>query len=126
MKAIRGLSLALLLCSASDLARSTPDPSVGREIEALLGRLEASNCHFQRNGHWYDAAKARSHLERKLHYLEKRAMLESTEQFIEAAASKSSMSGEAYRVRCGDHPEQESAQWFLEQLQSIRAASPSR
>lgn len=121
-----GLGLAVLLCLAPGVAHSASSPTIDREIEALLERLENSHCSFQRNGQWHDAAKARSHLERKLRYLEKRATMQSAEQFIELAATRSSMSGEAYRVRCADHPDQESAQWFLEQLPSIRAASSSR
>lgn len=94
---------------------------VDREVDALLARLESSQCQFQRNGHWHDAARARSHLERKLRYLEERTKLTSSEQFIELAASESSLSGDAYRVRCAGRAEQSSAAWFLEQLRAIRA-----
>jgi len=99
---------------------------VGREVDALLARLETSQCQFQRNGRWHDAIRARSHLERKLRYLEERTILTSSEQFIELAASRSSMSGEAYRVRCAGRAEQTSAAWFLEQLKSIRDSHPIR
>jgi len=60
----------------------------------LLRRLEASGCEFNRNGNWYPAAEAESHLLRKLNYLQDRDMVQTTEQFIELAASSSSMSGQ--------------------------------
>ena len=54
-------------------------------------------------------------------HLEERTKLTSSEQFIELAASESSLSGDAYRVRCAGRAEQTSAAWFLEQLRAIRA-----
>ncbi len=48
---------------------------------------------FQRNGSWYDGSDARAHLQRKYDYLLKKGMVDSAEQFIERAASQSSMSG---------------------------------
>jgi hypothetical protein len=50
----------------------------------------------------------------------------SAEQFIERAATRSSVSGEAYWVRCGSAPPQLSAVWLGAQLQALRAAAPPR
>ena len=36
------------------------------EVDALLERLEQSDCRFHRNGEWYGPRKAREHLERAL------------------------------------------------------------
>jgi Family of unknown function (DUF5329) len=41
-------------------------PAARAEIDALLSRLEASSCTFNRNGTWYPAAEARAQLPRKL------------------------------------------------------------
>ena len=41
-------------------------PAAKAEVKALLDKLIASSCEFNRNGDWYSAAEAKSHLERKL------------------------------------------------------------
>ena len=110
----------LALCCA--LAAAAPSPA-RPEIDALLARLQASGCSFNRNGTWYGAADARKHLLRKLEYLEDRNLVQNTEQFIDRAASGSSMSGRPYRVRCGSAPAVESRVWLTEQLKSVRAAA---
>ena len=98
-------------------------PAARGEIQALLARLEVSGCQFNRNGSWYSAAQAKAHLQRKLEYLENKALVESAEQFIERGASSSSRTGRAYLVRCGDAEPVESATWFTTQLRAIRVAA---
>jgi hypothetical protein len=113
--------LAVLLAGAciATFAGPTPAP-VRTEIEALLFRLQASGCQFQRNGSWYGSAEARTHLLRKLDAVEARGTLQSTEQFIALAASRSSFSGKPYRVRCGGADPVESGQWLTSQLAALR------
>lgn len=113
--------IVLWFCLAAGISLAAPASAPVRgEIDALLAALQASNCEFQRNGSWHGAAEARTHLLRKLEYIEKRSTLPSTEKFIELAASSSSASGRAYEVRCNGAV-QPSAQWFGKQLQKIRA-----
>ncbi|WP_288380554.1 DUF5329 family protein, partial [uncultured Massilia sp.] len=66
------LTVLLASPSAGVLAGPTPPP-VRAEIEALLGRITASNCQFERNRSWHSGAEARTHLLRKLDYIEKRS-----------------------------------------------------
>ncbi|WP_282266276.1 DUF5329 domain-containing protein [Stenotrophomonas sp. PS02298] len=113
-------SLALIALSAS----AAPSAATQREISGLMQALETSGCRFQRNGSWYDAAAARGHLQRKYDYLLKRDMVDSSEQFIERAASRSSMSGKAYKVSCSGAQEQDASAWFLQQLRQLR--TPAR
>lgn len=116
--------IAFLACCS--LAQAVPvAPPVRAEIDALLGRLQASGCQFNRNGSWHNAAEARTHLLRKLDYLEGKNLVSSTEQFIEQAASKSSSSGKPYLVRCGQAAAVESGPWMSSELKSIRAAAPA-
>lgn len=91
------------------------------EVDALLSRLEQSECRFHRNGEWYGSKKAREHLEGKLAYLERWGTLESAEQFIEKVASGSSVSGKPYLVQCGKAPAVTSAEWLKGQLKALRA-----
>lgn len=90
------------------------------EIDALLTRLEASGCEFDRNGSWYSGARARAHLLRKFEYLKGKVPILSAERFIELAASASSSTGKPYRVRCGNGSPVESRLWLIGQLGDIR------
>lgn len=116
-------ALALLLLIAP--VQAAPPPQVSREIEQLIAALGASGCDFQRNGSWYGAAKARAHLRRKYEWLKERDMVASAEQFIERAATQSSMSGRAYQVRCPGKPAVASATWLTTRLQQIRGRTPN-
>lgn len=75
-----------------------------------------------RNGSEHPPEEARAHLERKLAWLRERGLAGSAEDFIERAASKSSLSGRPYAVRCPDRPEQPSADWLREELRRLREA----
>lgn len=108
------LLLALLL-PASVRAQETPRQVAG-EIESLFAALESSGCEFQRNGRWYAAGRASQHLRRKYDYLRDKGLAPTTAAFIEHAASRSSVSGNAYRVRCPGKPEIDSAAWFRQHL----------
>jgi hypothetical protein len=117
---LASLLAALLFVSA---AHADPLSTVARgEIEALLSQLAASGCQFKRNGTWYPAAEAQAHLQRKLDYLADRGAVTSAEQFIERAATRSSMSGQVYRVKCGARPAVPSSQWLYPELQALRDA----
>jgi hypothetical protein len=90
------------------------------EIEQLLERLEKSGCQFNRNGSWHTSAEAKQHLLSKLEYLEKKKQAQSSEQFIELAATKSSMSGQAYQVRCANKASVNSSLWLSTELVVLR------
>ena len=119
--------LTLLTCCAAIVATAGPLPPAARaEIDALMVRLLTSGCEFNRNGTWYPAAEAKSHLLQKLKYFEDRGKVETAEQFIELAASGSSMSGQPYLVRCGNVAPVQSGQWLRSQLQDLRAAGRAK
>ena len=94
------------------------------EIEQLLSRLAASGCRFQRNGSWHEASDARSHLAKKYRYLQDKRPQSTAEDFIALAASKSSVSGKPYLVKCADQREVPSADWLTGQLKQLRAGKP--
>ena len=96
---------------------------VRTEIDALLLSLQSSGCRFNRNGSWYGGSEAKDHLLRKLSYIEGRNTIQSTEQFIELAASRSSSSGQAYQVRCDGQTPVASQAWLTRQLARIRGAT---
>ena len=120
----RSTIVGLLLLGSMLPAAAAPSAEAKAEIAGLMDALASSGCRFQRNGSWHDATEARAHLQRKYDYLLKKDKVDSAEQFIERAASRSSMSGRAYRVRC-DGREQDAVSWFDGQLKRLRAAPGS-
>jgi hypothetical protein len=122
----RLLVLFMTSCAVAACFAAPLPPATRAEIEGLLARLETSRCEFQRNGTWHSATDAKSHLLVKLRYLEDRGMVDSAEQFIELAASKSSMSGQPYQVRCAHAAPVPSSTWLLSQLQRIRATAGAK
>src|SRR5215510_14524471 len=111
------------------VAASTAAPlsaAARAEIDRLMSRLEASGCEFNRNGTWHTASEAKSHLLRKLKYLEDRGAVQSAEQFIELAASTSSTTGQAYLVRCGNRAPVQSGTWLLSELHAMRSSGRAR
>jgi len=95
--------------------------SVRSEVESLLASIEASGCSFNRNGTWHDAKAAIAHLRDKYDYLVARDLIATTEDFIERAASKSSMSGQPYEVKCADGKSMTSSRWLYEKLAHLRS-----
>jgi hypothetical protein len=95
-------------------------PTAKSEVAAVLARLEASGCQFNRNGTWHSGAEARSHLQSKLEYLESKGAPKSAEEFIDLAATKSSFTGTPYQVKCGAEASIPSAVWLKLQLQEVR------
>ena len=118
------LTIAIAACMAP-AASAAPTAKAQREIDALIAGLGSSGCEFERNGRWYDAKAARDHLQTKYDYLRKRNMADTAELFIERGATKSSMSGKAYHVRCQGKAAETSERWFKQRLQTLRA-TPAR
>lgn len=121
-RAVHGALLVLLL-GAPQLDAAPLLPAARGEIEVLLSRLAASGCQFKRNGSWHAAVEAQAHLRRKLDYLVDKGAVASTEQFIERAASQSSMSGQAYQVKCGSQAPVPSGAWLRAELQAMRGGA---
>lgn len=111
------LAACILLISVS--ANAGISPNAEQEIAHLFTHLKTSGCEFNRNGTWYNAEKAVAHLNQKYEYLLGKKLITTTEDFIQRAASESSMSHKAYVVKCGDK-ETKSAVWFKEALTIFR------
>jgi hypothetical protein len=112
--------VCMLLVLSLDAVGAEPDAVATREIAQLIDHLRSSGCQFNRNGSWYDAARAVDHLKRKYEYLLKRGLVPNAEAFIDRAASESSASGKPYIVKCANAPEVTSGAWFREALAKFR------
>jgi len=95
------------------------------EVDHLLATVGSSGCEFYRAGSWHSARTAQAHLEHKYQYLATRQMLQSAEDFIVKAATRSSMTGEAYAIRCTPNPAQPSSTWLESELRAHRNARPA-
>jgi hypothetical protein len=116
---LSALLIAAVLCLPA--ARADTPVKVQNEVSFLLGYMAGSGCEFYRNGSWYNAQKAVAHLRDKYKYLNDRNLVNTTEQFIERAASESSLSGKAYQIRCGAGTAVISQVWLREKLVELRA-----
>lgn len=93
------------------------------EIDYLLDAVAASDCAFIRNGKEHSAAEAGDHLQMKRRRGSR--YYDSTEEFIERIASRSSWSGRDYQIRCGDEPTVTARAWFTNLLATYRRAAAS-
>jgi hypothetical protein len=94
-----------------------------QEIAALLAFVKKSPCQFNRNGSWYAARDAADHIETKYHAAVEKGVIHSAEDFIQYAASKSSLTGTSYKVRCEGTKETACADWLAAELKRLRENS---
>lgn len=122
---VLGLLVALTLLPG---ARAAPPAVAQTEIDYLLGFIASSGCEFFRNGSWYDSKQAQAHLRYKYEMLAARDQINTAEDFIEKAATKSSLSGRPYELRCSGGESVAIHQWLVDVLARYRkygaAAAP--
>jgi hypothetical protein len=116
------LVLGLVLSARCPAAHAAPPAIASIEINYLLDFVDRSGCRFYRNGSWYDSHRAQAHLRVKYDYLAARDRIKSAEDFIDQAATRSSMSGEAYQIRCDTGPALPSNLWLRTALSNYRSS----
>ena len=89
-----------------------------KEINHLLQYVKITECTYIRNGDAYKGPKAVSHIQRKYDYFEDD--IHSAEDFIRLSATKSTMSGKKYHIKCPNQPQVESGRWLLDELARYR------
>jgi hypothetical protein len=92
--------LALMGLLALSAVQAEPPVDAQVEINYLLARVAGSGCDFYRNGSWYDANRAERHLRFKYQSLRARNLIGTADDFIEKGATRSSVSGLVYAIRC--------------------------
>lgn len=97
-------------------ARTASVADEDARIERLLSLVAQSQLVFLRNGNEHSPAEAAAHLRNK--WKSAGVKSQSAEQFIDALGSRSSRSGEAYRVRLPDGSERDAGPWLRELLGS--------
>ena len=99
------VACAVLLVVRNGAAQSN-EPS---DIERLIQRIERSPCSFVRNGTAYDGAKAAAHLRNKVRAAQRNLTVD---EFVDHIASKSSLSGQPYLIRCVGAADETSGAWL--------------
>ncbi|HEY1267450.1 MAG TPA: DUF5329 domain-containing protein, partial [Candidatus Binatia bacterium] len=95
---------------------------VDQTIEYLISRVERSDATFIRNGQSHNGIEAAEHLRSKYNYFKSR--IDTPEDFIRLAGSKSELSGRPYQVKTGDGRLFTSAEWLSGMLAEYREAHP--
>ena len=121
MRTLWATALCCVLLFYWPAAHAAPPAVASTEINYLLDFVDRSGCQFYRNGSWYDSHRAQSHLRTKYDYLVARDRIKSAEDFIDQAATQSSVSGEAYQIRCEAGPALPSNRWLRTALSDYRS-----
>jgi len=122
---LKGLALAIGALASSWVLGAELSATSRKEVDHLLATVGSSGCEFYRAGSWHSARTAQAHLEHKYQYLATRQMLQSADDFIVKAATRSSMTGEAYAIRCTPNTAQPSSTWLESELRAHRNARPA-
>lgn len=100
------------------------DYSLEKTINYLLRYVEESQCTFIRNDEEHSSKFAAEHIRNKYDYFRDR--INTPEEFIKLCATKSTISGERYLVRCGRNRQIPSAEWLTEELNKYRSRDKKR
>lgn len=89
-----------------------------REINYLLNFVASTDCKYERNGDMHSGKEAVKHIKKKYNYYEDD--IETTEDFIKFSATKSTISGDRYKIHCANQPPVQSSVWLLSELSLYR------
>ena len=95
------------------------EPEAQLETNRLLEKVADSGCDFERNGSLHSSTDAASHL--ALKYDRGERYVDTTEDFIDRLATKSSWSGKPYWVICAGE-RAPSGDWLRVLLAEVRVA----
>ncbi len=99
-------------------AHADVPPEQQSEVAHLLRFVKNSQCKVKRNGSFHRGKEAASHIQKKYDHFRKK--IKTTEQFIKYSATKSTMSGKHYTVRCNGQKPIRTRDWLLRELKSYR------
>jgi len=116
---LRAALLTLLLGASAVLAQATPSDAEEKLIDTLIQRVsKMSAMVFLRNGNEYNAADAAKHMQAKYDYFKKE--LVTAEDFIDRCASRSEMTGQAYKVKLTGGAVRDANEFLNSELRMLR------
>jgi hypothetical protein len=110
--------ILLMAFMLTGTAQADVPPEQQPEVAHLINFVQSSLCKIKRNGTTYQGEEAAAHIRKKYDYF--RGKIKTTEQFIEYAASKSTMSGKYYTVQCDGQKPIRTQDWLLRELAVYR------
>jgi hypothetical protein len=117
---VLALGLGLVI---APVTRAEPPAIVQQEIDYLIRHIGDSGCEFKRNGTWNNNPKtAEAHVRGKYDFLVKLGRIDTTQDFIDKAATQSSLSGQPYEIKCGGDLAMPSSLWLSNALARYRAS----
>jgi hypothetical protein len=123
IRLISAFTAAALLSGAPLVHADTAMPAEPQAaIDYILAQVAKSDLEFVRNGKAHTPPEAVKHMRRKYEYYENQ--IDTPEEFIELAATKSILSGKPYTIRTADG-EVPAADWLLSVLAEYRAQQDS-
>jgi len=115
----RAALLTLLLGASALLAQAAPSASEEKLIDTLILRVSKMDAMiFLRNGNEYNAADAAKHMQAKYDYFKKE--LVTAEDFIDRCASRSEMTGQAYKVKLANGAVRDANEFLNSELRALR------
>ena len=121
MKTVFLSFLALLSLAVGTVYAQSPAEAA--KIQHLIASVETlEGAQFLRNGRAYDAKAAGDHLRLKLRTAGDR--VKTADDFIRLCGSRSSLSGEKYRIRFADGTTVDSEVFFRNRLKTLPAGKP--
>ena len=118
-KYLRAALLTLLLGASVFVAQATPTAAEEKLIDTLILRVsKMSAMVFLRNGNEYTAADAAKHMQAKYDYFKKE--LVTAEDFIDRCASRSEMTGQAYKVKLTNGAVKDANEFLNSELRALR------
>ncbi len=115
----RPSSLVAVLLIAGSSAWAI-EQTVAVEVDYLINAISESGCNFVRNGKDHTSSEAADHLQMKAR--RGKRYYDTTEEFIDRIASKSSWSGKPYLIQCDDKPAVAAIDWFTRALAEYRVS----
>lgn len=114
------LFLTLLFTS---MVNADVAPQDRHEVDYLIGFISNTPCQIERNWTSHTGPEVIAHIQKKHDYF--RDDIKTTEQFIEYSATKSTMTGRDYLVKCAGQSTLKTKDWLLQELHKYRAQRQS-
>ena len=93
------------------------------EVDHLLDFVSKTQCQIKRNFSYHTGKEAVAHMTKKYNYF--KDDIKTTEDFIRLSATKSLLTGKAYKVQCADADLLASSTWLLSELAGFRKLNAS-
>jgi hypothetical protein len=118
---MKHFSILVAAIALAILPTASAAESLDQTINFLLDYIAKADAVYVRNGSTYTPAQAIEHI--KIKYEHFKSQIQTPEDFIRLAASKSLLSGKPYTVRPRGEKEQTMSEWLIKALQEHRAGS---